>query len=93
MRRRQVKPRFFVFLALLLVAAFFIVRPFLPRRTSEAVVMQAATSSQRSVRAVVVRDEQVVTSESTARVEFVAKEGTVVSTGDEVAYVYSAGSG
>ena len=90
-RRRQVKPRFFVFLALLLVAAFFIVRPFLPRRTTEAVVMQAATSSQRSVRAVVVRDEQVVTSESTARVEFVAKEGTVVSTGDEVAYVYSAG--
>ncbi|MDO4355705.1 MAG: HlyD family efflux transporter periplasmic adaptor subunit [Clostridia bacterium] len=91
MRRRQIKPRFFVFLALLLAIVILVIRPFLPRRTSEAVVMQAATSSKRDVQAVVVRDEQVVASESTARIEFVAAEGTVASAGDEIAYVYSAG--
>ena len=91
MARRQVKPRFFFFLALLALLIFFIVRPFLPSRTTEAVVMQAATSSQRAVEAVVIRDETVTSSESTARVEFVAQESTVVSAGDEIAYVYSAG--
>lgn len=91
MARRQVKPRFFVFLAILGVLVFLIVRQILPSAPKEAVVMQAATSSERSVKAVVIRDEKVTSSESTARVEFVAKEGTVVSPGEEVAYVYSAG--
>ena len=91
MARRQVKPRFFFFLALLIALIIFVVRGVLPGRTTEAVVMQAATSSQRSVDAVVVRNEQVTSSESTARVEFVASEGTVVSAGEEIAYVYSAG--
>lgn len=91
MARRQVKPRFFFFLALLVALIFFVVRGFLPSRTTEAVVMQAATSSQREVEAVVIRNESVVSSESTARVEFVAPEGTVVSSGEEIAYVYSAG--
>ena len=91
MARRQVKPRFFVFLAILAVLVFLIVRKILPGAPTEAVVMQAATSSERSVQAVVIRDEEVTTSESTARVEFVAKEGTVVNPGEDVAYVYSAG--
>lgn len=91
MARRVVKPRFYVFVALFCVIIFLIIRAFLPGRTTEAAVMQAATTNRREVRAVVVRDEKVTSSEATARVEFVAKEGTVVSPGEEIAYVYSAG--
>ena len=91
MARKRIKPRFYVFLTLLAVIIFLIVRPFLPTGTREAVVMQAATTNKRAVQAVIIRDEAVTSSESTARVEFVAKEGTVVSAEEEVAYVYSAG--
>ena len=91
MARKRIMPRFYVFMTLLVVLIILLIRMIIGGGTTEAAVMQAATTSTRDVKAVVIRDESVATSESTARVEFVAREGTVVSVGEEVAYVYSAG--
>ena len=83
--------RFYVFLLIVLLIAFLIVRPHLNLGSSEAVIMTANAQYSQSMDCVIIRDESVVTSESTARVEFVASENTLVSEGDTVAYVYTAG--
>ena len=54
--------------------------------------MTAATESDtRSVQAVIIRDEQVVSMDSNSTLVYVAPEGAYLSAGEEIAYVYSAG--
>ena len=90
-RRRRVTGRFYVFLLIVLLIAFLIVRPHLDFGSREAVIMTANTQYSQSMDCVIIRDETVVNSESMARVEYIAAENTLVNAGDTVAYVYTAG--
>lgn len=90
-RKKRVTGRFYIFLLILLVIAFLIVRPHLNFGSKEAVIMAAQSEFTQNMDCVIVRDETVAASESTAHIEYVAAEGTLVNAGDTVAYVYSAG--
>ena len=90
-RKKRVTGRFYIFLLILLVIAFLIVRPYLSFGSREAVIMAAQSEFTQNMDCVIVRDETVAASESTAHIEYVAAEGTLVNAGDTVAYVYSAG--
>ena len=90
-RKKRVTGRFYIFLLILLVIAFLIVRPHLNFGSREAVIMAAQSEFTQNMDCVLIRDETVVASESTAHIEYVATEGTLVNAGDTVAYVYSAG--
>ena len=90
-RRRRVTGRFYIFLLIVLLIAFLIVRPHLNLGSGEAVIMTANTQYSQSKDCVIIRDETVVNSESMARVEYIAPENTLVNEGDTVAYVYTAG--
>ena len=90
-RKKRVTGRFYIFLLILLVIAFLIVRPHLSFGSREAVIMAAQSEFTQNMDCVIVREETVAASESTAHIEYVAAEGTLVNAGDTVAYVYSAG--
>ncbi len=90
-RKKRVKGRFYVFLLMLLVIAFLIVRPHLRLGSRETVILAAQSEFTQSMDCVIIRDEAVSTSESTAHIEYIATEGTLVDAGSTVAYVYSAG--
>jgi len=90
-RRRRVTGRFYVFLLILLVIIFLIIRPHINFGSDEAVIMTAQSEFSQVMDCVIIRDETVTTSESTARLEFLAAENTLINTGDTVAYVYTAG--
>lgn len=91
MRRRRVTGRFYVFLLILLVIAFLIARPFLFGGPREAVIMMANAPQEQTVECVLIRDEHVIESDSTARVEYIAPENSLVATGDVVANLYTTG--
>lgn len=91
MRRKRVTGRFYLFLLALLVIAFLIVRPLLVTRSHETVIMMANAAQRQTVDCVIIRDEAVVTSDSTARVEYIAAENSLVSVGDNVANLYTTG--
>jgi putative membrane fusion protein len=91
MRRVRIKGRFFVFLALVALIAFFIVRPYLSFGERTEVIMMASSNYTKTMDAVIVRDESLVTAESVARIEYIAAEDTLVEEGDDVAYLYSTG--
>lgn len=90
-RKRRATGRFYVFLLLLLVIAFLIVRPHLFSAGKMAVIMEATAQYSQKMDCVIIRDETVVSSESITRIEYVAAENTLVNSGDTVAYVYSSG--
>lgn len=90
-RRRRVTGRFYIFLLILLLIVFLIVRPHLNFGSKEAVIMTANTQYSQMMDCVIIRDETLVNSESTARMEYIAAENTLVNAGDTVAYVYTAG--
>ena len=91
MRRRRVTGRFFVFLLVLLVVALLIVRQLFFSGPKTSQVMMATSSQEQMVDCVLIRDEHVLLSESTARVEYIAPENSLVASGDVVANVYTTG--
>ena len=91
MRRKKVTGRFFLFLLVLLVIAFLILRPRLFPGSKETVIMMANADQRQTVDCVLIRDESVTLSESTARVEYIAPENSLVATGDTVANLYATG--
>lgn len=91
MRRRRVTGRFYIFLILILAIVFLIVRPYLPFGDKEAVISMASSEYTQSMDAVIIRDESVYSSNSIARIEYVATEGTLLDEGDIIAYLYSTG--
>lgn len=91
MRRYRVKGRFYVFLLLILLIVFLIVRPHIRFGERVEVIALASSAYTHNMDAVLIRDEQLVTSQSVARIEYVAFENTLVSKGDTVAYLYSSG--
>ncbi|MBR1822009.1 MAG: hypothetical protein IJ769_10350 [Clostridia bacterium] len=91
MRRKRVTGRFFLFLLALLVIAFLLLRPLLIPSSKETVIMMANAAQRQTVDCVIIRDETVVTSDSTARVEYIAPEDSLVAIGDNVANLYTTG--
>ena len=91
MRRKRVTGRFFVFLLALLVIAFLILRPRLFPGSKETVIMMANADQRQTVDCVLLRDESVTMSESTARVEYIAAEDSWVDEGSTVANLYATG--
>ncbi|MBQ8972241.1 MAG: hypothetical protein IJ074_04100 [Clostridia bacterium] len=90
-RRIRVKARFFVFLAILLIAIFLLVRPHIRFGLREDVVFTATASYDEVMDAVILRDEPVTASSATVRVEYVAREVSAVSEGDTIANLFTTG--
>ena len=90
-RRKRVTGRFYIFLLIIALIAFLIVRPYLDFGSKEAVIMTANTQYSQMMDCIIIRDETIATSESTARIEYIATENTLVNPGDTIAYVYTAG--
>ena len=90
-KKRRVTGRFYIFLLILLAIAFVIVRPVLFGGPRVSQVMMANTPQEQTVDCVLIRDEHVIESDSTARVEYIAPENSLVSTGDVVANLYTTG--
>ena len=91
MRKKRVTGRFYLFLLALLVIAFLILRPMFVTHSQETVIMMANASQRQTVDCVLIRDEAVTASDSTARVEYIASENSLVSEGDNVANLYATG--
>lgn len=91
MRRKRVTGRFYVFLFLLLVGCYFILREVLPEGVREALVQSGSANFSQTVQAVIVRDEIVSSYEGMGRVVYIAGEGDMVKQGQEVCEVYPAG--
>lgn len=91
MRKKRVTGRFYLFLLALLVVAFLILRPLFVTHSQETVIMMANAAQRQTVDCVIIRDEQVFTSDSTARVEYIAAEDSLVEEGDNVANLYTTG--
>lgn len=91
MARKRVTGRFYVFVCLLLVGLYLILREVWPDTAREALVQSANAPYNYTVDAVVVRDEEVVTAASNSLLVYVASEGQQVSQGDEVCQVYTSG--
>lgn len=91
MRRKRVTGRFYLFLLALLVVAFLLIRPLLVTKSKETVIMMANAAQKQTVDCVIIRDEKVFSSESTARVEYIAPEDSLVAVDDNVANLYTTG--
>lgn len=91
MRRRRVAARFYIFIAILLVAVFLIVRPFLNLGGNQEIIIQWSSAVTQQMDCVLIRDEAVTTSDSTVRVEFIGKENTEVAQGDTIANLFTTG--
>jgi putative membrane fusion protein len=91
MRRVRIKGRFFVFLALVALVVFFIVRPYISFGEKTEVITMASSNYTKTMPAVIVRNESLVTAGSVARIEYIAAEDTLVNPGDIVCYLYSTG--
>ena len=91
MRKKRVTGRFYLFLLALLVVAFLLLRPLLVTRSKETVIMMANAAQRQTVDCVLIRDESVFASDSTARVEYIAAEDSLVAQGDNVANLYTTG--
>lgn len=90
-KKRRVTGRFYIFLLILLVIAFLIVRPHLFGGPKVSQIMMANTPQEQTVDCVLIRDEHVIESDSTARVEYIAPENSLVASGDVVANLYTTG--
>ena len=91
MRRYRIKGRFYVILLAILIIAFLIIRPHIHFGDRIEVLNLATSAYTHNTRAVIIRDEKLVTAESVTRVEYLAAENTLVYPGDTVAYMYTTG--
>ena len=92
MSGRRPTGRFFILLMLVLGVLLFAVMSLLRPGEARYDIVQSGTSSDtRRVQAVIMRDEDVVSMDSGGTINYVAQEGTLLSSGDVIAYVYSAG--
>ena len=89
--RKRVTPRFYVFLAIVALVAFLFLRPHLNFGVKDDVVLQWTHAVSQAVDCVIIRDESVFSSDSTARVEFLAVENTEVEVGSPVANLFATG--
>lgn len=89
---RRPTGRFFILLMFVIGIALFAVMSLLrPGETRYDVVRNGTSSDTRRVQAVIMRDENVETMDSGSTINYVAQEGAKLSSGDIIAYIYSAG--
>jgi len=89
---RRPTGRFFILLMLVIGIALFAVMSLLrPGEARYDIVRSGTSSDTRRVQAVIMRNEKVVSMDSGSTINYVAREGSLVSAGDEIAYIYSAG--
>lgn len=91
MRRRRVTGRFYIFLTVVAVIAFLILRPVIFSGPRETVIMMANSAYTQKLDCIIIRDEEVTSSDSTARIEYIAKENSLVEEGDTVVNLYTTG--
>ena len=92
MRRRRVTGRFYVILLLLLtIIGFFVARPWLFPHSNATVISMANASQIQTVDCVIVRDELLASSDSTARVEYLVPENTLGQAKTQVASICTTG--
>lgn len=89
MARMRVTGRFYLFLILVTAFILFLFRDSLFGSGEIAAVYESTASDVRTAKAVIVRDETLVSQKQVSRVEFIAEEKTLVNANDPVAYVYS----
>ena len=89
----RIKKRFYVFVALLALIVFLLVRMFMQPAASEktAIVTQSSAGNQYVGDIVIVRNEKLYDSEGVTRVDYITDEGARVYKGEAVCTVYSAG--
>lgn len=91
MRRKRVTGRFFIFIAIIVIVIFLIVRPYLFSDTKLENIFSSTATYSQTMDGVLIRDETVMSYDSIVRVEYVAKEATLVSEGDTLANLYTTG--
>lgn len=92
MGTRRPTGRFFILLMLVMSVVLFAVMNLLrPGEARYTVVTNGTSSDTRRVQAVIMRSEDVASMESGGTISYVAQEGSLVSSGDTIAYIYSAG--
>ena len=91
MRRKRVTGRFYLFLGLLLIGGYFILRELLPDKLQVGLVQSGNAQYSYTVDAVIIRDEVVSSYEGAGLVVYEASEGQQVNEGDQVCVVYTAG--
>jgi putative membrane fusion protein len=89
--RRRVTGRFFVILGVVAAIVAFAIYMSREEPVREVVVEAGSIGQTREMDAVIMRDETVVSTESYARVDYVAEECALVSAGDTVASIYASG--
>lgn len=91
MRRRRVTGRFYIFLTIVAVIAFLAVRPLIFSGPRETDIMMANSAYTQKLDCVIIRNEAVTMSDSTARVEYIARENSLIQEGDTVVNLYTTG--
>lgn len=91
MRRRRVTGRFYIFLIIVVVIVFLAVRPLIFSGPRETDIMMANSAYTQKLDCVIIRDEVVTMSDSTARVEYIARENSLIQEGDTVVNLYTTG--
>ena len=91
MRGKRVTARFFVFIAIVVVVVFLVVRSFLHIGGGEDVIFTWNSDYTQQLDCVIIRDEYATLSDSTVRVEYIGKENTEVSEGDTIANLFTTG--
>lgn len=91
MRRRRVTGRFYIFLTIVVVIVFLAVRPLIFSGPRETDIMMANSAYTQKLDCVIIRDEAVTMSDSTARVEYIARENSLIQEGDTVVNLYTTG--
>ena len=91
MRRRRVTGRFYIFLLIVAIIAFLIASPFIFSGPKESVIMMANSAYTQKLDCIIIRDETVTSSDSAARVEYIAKENSLIQEGDTVVNMYTTG--
>lgn len=89
MARRHATGKFYFLLILVLVVVAYLLYQRMPQGAAEGIVSIATSTDTRSVDAVIVRDEQIVSYDGLERVEYRAAEGQMVYAGDEIAEIYT----
>ncbi len=88
-RRRQVNPKFYIFLSAVVVVAIVVL--FFIFNINTAVVEQGTIPFEKQVSAIIVRDEQVISAQNYGKPNYIVAEGDRVEAEAEVMQVYKWG--
>lgn len=92
MKKVRFTGRFYAIIAIImLIIAIIAVRIIIARSAKQDVIIEYSTTFRANMNCVVIRDEEVTSSDATVRVEYIADESTFVNKGETVAYTYMAG--